>query len=335
MRFAAREIILSPELPPDQRIDVVLHELTQAWRRQLTTETDILSDVLRELNAPRRKHVWRTSFGGLGDLIVLSWIAQGANAAGLDVSFERRGTREAPDIMDRIAILLGQPLSDSPGWDVHANGGFLQGCEQPGHERLPRPILWQRRLGIDVTPQRPPINIPSESMEWAEKQRAPGKPLALAFPWAARPVRSWPTSKYVRLMRQLETDGWHTVALHSNGSQEDLKMFPRHLHGLPIEHVAALCKVAEVVVGNDSGATHLAGTLGTPTIAVCGSADPVTVFGYCPEIRPVAVSSAAVPCVGCQLGGPHFTDACNAGSGGGCEALHLLGWREVYEFCRR
>ncbi len=54
--------------------------------------------------------------------------------------------------------------------------------------------------------------------------------------------------------------------------------------GLTLAQVAALLSVCRAYVGNDSGITHLAAAVGTPTVAVFGPTDPV-VWGPRPRVR--------------------------------------------------
>jgi ADP-heptose:LPS heptosyltransferase len=74
----------------------------------------------------------------------------------------------------------------------------------------------------------------------------------------------------------------------------------------------------ELVVGNDSGPAHLAGTLGTPTLALMGPTRAACVFGHIPEVTPLAVSLEPA-CAGCHFGRP-FRAACDQG----CQALYAL-----------
>ncbi len=66
--------------------------------------------------------------------------------------------------------------------------------------------------------------------------------------------------------------------------------------GRPVSSIAPLLKSASVHIGNDSGITHLASALGTPTVAVFGPTDP-KVWG--PRGRRVSIVRSGVPCSPC------------------------------------
>jgi heptosyltransferase III len=64
----------------------------------------------------------------------------------------------------------------------------------------------------------------------------------------------------------------------------------------PLNHVAALIERSFVYVGNDSGISHLAALVGTPTVVLFGPTDPSV---WCPLGRSVRVVQAAEPCRWC------------------------------------
>ncbi len=66
--------------------------------------------------------------------------------------------------------------------------------------------------------------------------------------------------------------------------------------GRPVSHIAPLLKSASVHIGNDSGITHLASALGTPTIAVFGPTDPKV---WRPYGSRVSIVKSGVPCSPC------------------------------------
>ena len=92
--------------------------------------------------------------------------------------------------------------------------------------------------------------------------------------------------------------------------------------GFSLGRVAAMAARATVAVANDSGPAHLASTVGTRTIAVCGPTDPALVFGHDRNVEPVTLDAQALACVGCHFSaGRGYRHACEVG---GCQALMRL-----------
>lgn len=280
--------------------------------------------------------------GGLGDHIVCAWIAEGANAAGWDVAFTRGpGVNH---VNDRILAMFGQRLTNDPGVRIHDGGGCAAWNLTIGGIKLDRTRLWQMRLSelakvkLKVEPIRPKLVIPEDAMDWAigHKAAAGKRKLAIIFPFAAWKMRSWPLHKYVRLAYALNKAGFYTIASHpkydgkgaDGREQGDLGAMPLWMYGQSIEQIAALCKVADCVIGGGSGGIHLSATIGTPTFGILGSDDAVVSHGYCPEYIICQTPTSRLACSGCQFDPKRgFSNVCDSG----CDALESLSWEEVYK----
>ena len=68
------------------------------------------------------------------------------------------------------------------------------------------------------------------------------------------------------------------------------------LENFPLTKLAALLQKCRVFVGNDSGITHIASAVGTPTVAVFGPSDP-RIWG--PQGKHTAVVKSSFPCSPC------------------------------------
>lgn len=268
---------------------------------------------------------------GLGDAVVAAWIAEGANATGeWDARFVEHDAGAHTTAGLRV---LGQRFTPN------SVGGILLGGTSESYRgelrirgvRPPRPELWQRWMPCKVEPRRPAPVLPPEAVAWAKECRRAAcrgnKPLALLFPYSAQATRNWPYHKWHRLAYTLELSaGWATYSLHH--TKEGIDNLPHFMYGESIERVAALMLEADCVIAGDSGPAHLAGTLGTKTFVVIGAMNPTTVFGYLPEVEPLRVTAAEVPCVGCHFEfDSGYWKACDYG----CEALNALPWHVVYE----
>jgi len=254
---------------------------------------------------------------GLGDVILSLWIAQGAREAGHEVIY-------LPGQHDWVVRAFGFETGE-----IEATTSF--GGESPSYRRElelggrgpHRGYLWQLELPFSVEPQRPVAMHWEECDEWARELKSARtggtKPFVLLFPACAYNTRTWPVQKWTRLGWDLEAHGVGTAAL--NSTPDSLESMPFYAYGYAVEAIMSLMRVADLVVGNDSGPAHLAGTLGVPTIAVMGPTHPEMVFGYCPDIEVLRVTEDLLPCIGCHFKADRgFKSACDQG----CEALHIL-----------
>lgn len=109
-------------------------------------------------------------------------------------------------------------------------------------------------------------------------------PYALLIPGASphRPDKRWPAARYAGLAAALQRDGL-TVAVIGGGAEAELaQAISAETPGVvnlagrtDFAQVAALAAHADLVVGNDTGPTHLAAAAGAPTLVLFSQAsDP-------------------------------------------------------------
>jgi ADP-heptose:LPS heptosyltransferase len=85
----------------------------------------------------------------------------------------------------------------------------------------------------------------------------------------SRPFRSWPLAHYHALWEALHTRTALPIVVDTTGSDEAaLPDFCVPLGRLGIMAACAMIERARLFVGPDSGLTHVAGALGTPTVAI-------------------------------------------------------------------
>lgn len=109
---------------------------------------------------------------------------------------------------------------------------------------------------------------------------------ALIHPAATADDKRWPPRKFAQVVRYLATQhGLPSVAIaaqHEDYLLHSLKGFAGQstftFAGLPLKEVMALCALARIFIGNDSGPAHMAMAMRCPTVVVFGSSDP-TVWG--------------------------------------------------------
>ena len=146
-----------------------------------------------------------------------------------------------------------------------------------------------RALGLsDVVPEWPNFKLDNEreqiSQLLAGQGIGTGEPIVAVHPWTSNPVKQWPLERFRRVIQESAVRSRAVVLI--GGSDEAARaatVMPAganrviNLVGkLPLAQTAALLARSRVLVSNDSGPMHLAAAVGTPTIALFGTADPAT-----------------------------------------------------------
>ena len=121
----------------------------------------------------------------------------------------------------------------------------------------------------------------SDEARKAGRALAGEKPFVLIHPGSGSPRKNWPLENFVALAQRLRTEhGLQTVFLTGEADESAAAGLAQlapdwpHRNGLDLLQVTHLLSAAAVYVGNDSGITHLAAALGTPTLALFGPSNP-------------------------------------------------------------
>jgi len=145
-----------------------------------------------------------------------------------------------------------------------------------------------RQMGLDVGDFRMEVPLTREDRTFARAAvRALGLSggYAVAVPFTTLPSKHWFEDRWARLMDDLERErGLPTVILGGPGDQEAQRRIramtggkPRSLVGeTSLTQAAALLETADLVIGVDTGLTHMGMALERPTIAIFGSNIPYT-----------------------------------------------------------
>lgn len=185
-----------------------------------------------------------------------------------------------------------------------------------------RPLCWHnleclRESGLTQTPgaacETPFLDPPAAAVEEADRwlrahRQRPERRLIAVCPGVSYPANQWPAERFIDLVRRIEALGQFEVALCGGAMDRDLcariaGACPGTLVAageLSIYGTAALFQRAAVVVGLDTGTTHLAAACGAPYVALYGQRG----FGRwhfppCPAIG--IVLQTDVPCRHCRL----------------------------------
>lgn len=184
---------------------------------------------------------------------------------------------------DRVYDLQGQTRTERyfwlltpgpwPEWSGPARGASHPD-RYPGRKSTPAVQRHARQLstfGIEL-PQYPDLS-------WLDGGADPGlsEPYALLIPGSAphRPEKRWPAERYGALARLLAAQGLRSV-IAGGKAEGPLAAAIRAVCPDAVDltgrtdlfGLAALARRATVTVGNDTGPTHMAAALGTPTLAL-------------------------------------------------------------------
>lgn len=251
-------------------------------------------------------------FKGLGDIVCYAWIGEGIRQTGGDVAFFCNGWRQ------EVFKLFGMPVTNDPAGAIVTHEGY----ERAVGDGSPLNYLeWiTHQLGVTETPQRPRLHGLG-AMDRELGRRASAN--VLIFPHGVWPPRVWPKNYFIELALMLQKAGL-TVKMVTEHRDYELLCF----HGIYKKSwgfIAAAIQWADLVIGNDSGPAHLAGTIGTRALAIHGPTQE-RIYGYVPEVT--SYRKKALPCAGCHcLGDFPRGGACDIG----CAELYRTLPEDVYQ----
>jgi heptosyltransferase-2 len=180
------------------------------------------------------------------------------------------------------------PVTPAPGMHAACHFAAAVSAGVPAVEELPFPSL---RVGPDAR-ERAALWI-------AQHFKDASGQLAVVHPGSGSERKCWPAPMFAQLASGLAGLGMHVALLKGPADEQCCSAVAASLSNGEdvavagtddIQHAAALVSCATVFVGNDSGMSHLAAALGTPSVAIFGPTDP-SVWG--PLGRSVAVVQGA------------------------------------------
>ncbi len=246
---------------------------------------------------------------GLGDLLCFAWCGEGS---GRQLQFITPPAREGQNPWRAETLrLFRQPCFEST--DISNTMTPLPGYEKQDFtspDALSYVRFVAKSIGYTGPIQRPTVDISPMDKHFGKQWARP----VLLFPFAAWPLRNWPALYWLELSAALDAAGVeHRFILQEKGATFHNRPT---VSGLPISQLIACVQNAQLVIGNDSGPAHLAGTLGVRTLALQG---PTTekIFEHLPSVK--SIRKKAQDCAGCHWQAPRFRKACAA-----CGTCHEL-----------
>jgi hypothetical protein len=261
---------------------------------------------------------------GIGDACVFSWVMHSARAAGLDKVF--LNPMRNLETFDIFGVPSGWRTTEpgpKPGW--HPPKGYIGG---KGWLRA-----WlDEYLGVEGVPfvrpsvleDAPDVAAWADAM-WEGRDAATGTKgrRVLIYPEVVWKTRAWPMPHFSLLAQGMLAEGLNPLVQtrEYNGDHP----FAYSFGGVGLKRMVAMMRRADLVIGNDSGPAHFAGTLGVKTLVLTGPSPVPQFFEHLPEVTCFTVNDVkkgpGLPCVGCNFQwAKGFHKRCDHG----CGALMLL-----------
>lgn len=169
--------------------------------------------------------------------------------------------------------------------------------------RGPHASVWLARalgpLGLQDASDPPLLSFAAAERRQAERLvRGLPRAFLAVHPGSGSPAKNWPAERFAEVARRL-TGGkpW----LFVRGPAEAALPVP---HGAveacdwPLRALAAVLSRAALVLGNDSGASHLAAASGAPTLSLFGPTDPAVWSPVGPAVATLWAPSRAIADLG-------------------------------------
>jgi ADP-heptose:LPS heptosyltransferase len=164
-----------------------------------------------------------------------------------------------------------------------------------------------RAAGIEGQSFSSPLRLPEEALAFAGRFRASfglkeKEPILAIHPGSGSPAKNWDPKKFARVA------DWASerckVLLISGPAQDGVEEVRGSMKkastlvadNLPLIHLAAVLKASTAYLGNDSGITHLAASLGLPTVALFGPTDPAIWGPKGPGVHIIYEKNLCTPC---------------------------------------
>lgn len=153
---------------------------------------------------------------------------------------------------------------------------------ESGHavDHLMKPL---ESLAIYGEGEWPTLEIPAAQREAARQwlsERGLGSGVLAVHPGSGSPRKNWPVERFAAIARRANGAAWgsfYVIGEADRDTERDLRGYdpePLMLKGANLVQVASILSVCRRFVGNDSGITHVAAAVGTPTVAIFGPSDP-------------------------------------------------------------
>lgn len=268
--------------------DVVhaLPALTDLLRHRSGTEVDWLVEAsFADIVAmhpgvrqvwPMAWRKWRRALGKGETWRTMGRLRDGLRAQRYDLVLDLQGLVKSM-VWARQA---GAPVA-GPDWasarEALASLGYARRAASPRGQHA---VLRNRQLAAAHLGYALPATAPDFGLRPAAEGWVPPGELAALIPNASRPEKFWPQAHWVAVGQRLRSQGWTPVVLW--GSPAEQRMAEEIAAGcgglvppfLKVGEVGAMLSRCHLVVGLDTGFSHLAAALGRPTVGIYCDHEP-------------------------------------------------------------
>jgi heptosyltransferase-1 len=287
--------------------------LAEALRLGLGPSVDIVWAVRDKFAAllegnPNLSHTSLLSGTGPRDVIKFGKLLRAGDQA-FDVALDAQGLL----VSGIVTRLSGARLR--VGFDLNREGNtlFLTHPVVPAKQRVhmvEKLLGFCDALGIPRLAPRPQRYLADGQAEAAKGLLAQAKgsgPLVGCIVGASTPEKTWPSERWSALAGILKSEGARVVLLGGPSEaaaaaqivQQAKDAVGANLVGqTPLTILASVMAQCDVIIGGDSGPTHLAVGVGTPVVGLYGVTDPVRTgphWGAAPSITLDYVEAEAPP----------------------------------------
>ncbi len=129
--------------------------------------------------------------------------------------------------------------------------------------------------------------------------------MAAIHPYAKHPLKEWGKQRFETLAEILVQNGFSALFIDEGTAADGIFFTGR----VSLETLVGILAKVSLFFGNDSGPTHIAAALGTPTVAIFGPTHPC--LGFVPRGKYATYLHSGIKCSPCTL---HGEGKCRFGS---------------------
>lgn len=271
---------------------------------------------------------------GIGDIMTILPVLPGLQE--LYPDFDIRVISEKPDWAslghDYVVHLKDVEMLGTRGerYFKQIEGNWIDSDMEAIANKELRHEMYARRVG--VRPQKFKVRLRNDTLYWAKQildNRNNLKVIGIS-PYATSPQRTWADENWVRLTEYLVKDGHMPIMFGGRGEGDRSKYYPcMRFWGLDAHRTAALVKQCNLMIGNDSGISHVAATLDVPTIVLGAPTDTPRIFGWYGNVSCIQAKGECSMCYWNRARG--FRQECNYR----CRLLNTISAEEVFAEAKR
>jgi len=153
------------------------------------------------------------------------------------------------------------------------------------------------KIGVRTQEVLPKLNPTTSGVDKAKKIIPTRRPIAAIHPDARYQFKNWGCDNFIKLANLLVKNGFSVVFIGDGDDTDNIKWSG----AISLQELVGILSLVDLFVGNDSGPTHIAASLETPTIAIFGPTHPA--LGFVPRGKFTDFVYSELDCSPCTLHG--------------------------------